>query len=425
MRGVRIATPTPTPTPTRHRLGGGARRTRAKPSAASAADERYAARGVSASKEDVHAAIKKVDKGLFPKAFCKIVEDIAGDDGYCTCMHADGAGTKTSLAYMYWKETGDMSVWRGIAQDSIVMNTDDLLCVGCVDNIFVSSTIGRNKALIPGDVLSALIGGTEDVLETLRQCGVGVKSTGGETADLGDLVRTVVVDTTVTARMRRADVISNDNIRAGDVVVGLASFGQATYETEYNGGMGSNGLTSARHDVFAKNLASKYPESFDPSVPESLVYSGKYQLTDVEPETGVTVGKLVLSPTRTYAPVVKAVLDAMDVKDIHGMVHCSGGAQSKVGHFLVDGLRVVKDNMFPIPPLFRLIQDCSNTAWSEMYKVFNCGHRLEFYCSPEHAQKIIDISQSFNIDARIVGRVEAKEGKSEVVVKSEYGEFTY
>jgi phosphoribosylformylglycinamidine cyclo-ligase len=398
---------------------------RAASGEAAAADERYAARGVSASKEDVHAAIKKVDKGLFPKAFCKIVEDIAGDDAWCTCMHADGAGTKTSLAYMYWKETGDMSVWRGIAQDSIVMNTDDLLCVGCVDNILVSSTIGRNKALIPGDVLSALIGGTEEVLETLRGCGVGVKSTGGETADLGDLVRTVVVDTTVTARMRRDAVISNDNIRAGDVVVGLASFGQATYESEYNGGMGSNGLTSARHDVFAKNLAAKYPESFDPSVPESLVYSGKYQLTDVEPETGVTVGKLVLSPTRTYAPVVKAVLDAIDVKDIHGMVHCSGGAQSKVGHFLVPGLRVIKDNMFPIPPLFRLIQECSNTAWSEMYKVFNCGHRLEFYCSPEHAQKIIDISKSFNIDAQIIGRVEAKEGDSEVIVRSEYGEFTY
>ena len=390
-----------------------------------AADERYAARGVSASKEDVHAAIKKVDKGLFPKAFCKIVEDIAGDEAYCTCMHADGAGTKSSLAYAYWRETGDLSVWRGIAQDSIVMNTDDLLCVGCVDNIFVSSTIGRNKALIPGEVLSALINGTEEVLETLREFGVGVKSTGGETADLGDLVRTVVVDTTVTARMRRDSVVSNDNIRAGDVVVGLASFGQATYESEYNGGMGSNGLTSARHDVFAKNLSEKYPETFDPSVPESLVYSGKYQLTDIEPETGVTVGKLVLSPTRTYAPVVKAVLDAIDVKDIHGMVHCSGGAQSKVGHFLLDGLRVVKDNMFPIPPLFRLIQECSNTEWSEMYKVFNCGHRLEFYCSPENAQKIIDISQSFNIDARVVGRVEAKEGKSEVVVESEYGEFTY
>ena len=393
--------------------------------AAATPDERYAARGVSASKEDVHAAIQTVDKGLFPKAFCKIVEDIAGDEAWCTCMHADGAGTKTSLAYAYWRETGDLSVWRGIAQDSIVMNTDDLLCVGCVDNILVSSTIGRNKALIPGDVLSALINGTEEVLVTLRECGVGVKSTGGETADLGDLVRTVVVDTTVTARMRRDQVVSNDNIRAGDVVVGLASYGQATYETEYNGGMGSNGLTSARHDVFAKSVGQKYPETYDPSVPEALVYSGKYQLTDVEPETGMTVGKLVLSPTRTYAPVVKAVLDAMDVKDIHGMVHCSGGAQSKVGHFLLDNLRVVKDNMFPIPPLFRLIQECSNTEWSEMYKVFNCGHRLEFYCAPEHAQKIIDISQSFNIDARVVGRVEAKEGKSEVVVKSEYGEFTY
>merc|ERR1712166_745916 len=358
--------------------------------AAAPKQERYAARGVSASKEDVHAAIENVDKGLFPKAFCKVVPDIAGDPEWCTCMHADGAGTKTSLAYMYWKETGDLSVWRGVAQDSLIMNTDDLLYIGCVDNILMSSTIGRNKNLIPGEVLTALISGTEAVLQTLRDSGVGIISTGGETADLGDLVRTVVVDSTVTARMPRADVISNDTIRAGDVVVGLASYGQATYEDSYNGGMGSNGLTSARHDVFNKTLATKYPESFDPAVPEDLVYSGKYNLTD-----------------------------------IHGMVHCSGGAQSKVGHFLVDGLRVVKDNMLPVPPLFKLIQECSGTEWSEMYKVFNCGHRLEIYVAPEHAETVIEISKKFGIDAQTVGRVEGKEGKSEVVVKSEYGEFTY
>merc|ERR1712166_1239959 len=373
--------------------------------AAAPKQERYAARGVSASKEDVHAAIENVDKGLFPKAFCKVVPDIAGDPEWCTCMHADGAGTKTSLAYMYWKETGDLSVWRGVAQDSLIMNTDDLLCIGCVDNILMSSTIGRNKNLIPGEVLTALISGTEAVLQTLRDSGVGIISTGGETADLGDLVRTVAVDSTVTARMPRADVISNDTIRAGDVVVGLASYGQATYEDSYNGGMGSNGLTSA--------------------VPEDLVYSGKYNLTDIEPETGMTVGQLMLSPTRTYAPVVKAVLDAIARADIHGMVHCSGGAQSKVGHFLVDGLRVVKDNMLPVPPLFKLIQECSGTEWSEMYKVFNCGHRLEIYVAPEHAETVIEISKKFGIDAQTVGRVEGKEGKSEVVVKSEFGEFTY
>jgi phosphoribosylformylglycinamidine cyclo-ligase len=393
--------------------------------AAVAANERYMARGVSANKEDVHAAIENVDKGLFPKAFCKVVPDIAGDPEWCTCMHADGAGTKSSLAYMYWKETGDLSVWRGIAQDSLIMNTDDLLCIGCVDNILMSSTIGRNKSKIPGEVLTALIGGTEEVLQTLRDSGVGIISTGGETADLGDLVRTVVVDTTVTARMPRADVISNDNIRAGDVVVGMASYGQATYEDCYNGGMGSNGLTSARHDVFDKELAAKYPESFDPAVPEELVYSGKYKLTDIEPETGLTVGKLVLSPTRTYAPVVKELLSVVPRAEIHGMVHCSGGAQSKVGHFLLDGLRVVKDNMFPVPPLFRLIQECSGTAWSEMYKVFNCGHRLEVYVPEEYAQKVIEASEKFGIAAQIVGRVEAKEGKPEVVVKSEHGEFTY
>jgi len=393
--------------------------------AAAPANERYMARGVSASKEDVHAAIAKVDKGLFPKAFCKVVPDIAGDPEWCTCMHADGAGTKTSLAYMYWRETGDLSVWKGIAQDSIIMNTDDLLCIGCVDNILLSSTIGRNKALIPAEVLAGLIGGTEEVLQTLRDSGVGITSTGGETADVGDLVRTVIVDSTVTARMPRSDVISNDNIRAGDVVVGMASYGQATYETSYNGGMGSNGLTSARHDVFAKGLAAKYPESFDPAVPEDLVYSGKYQLTDIEPETGLTVGQLVLSPTRTYAPVVKAMLDTVPRADIHGMVHCSGGAQSKVGHFLLDGLRVVKDNMFPVPPLFRLIHECSGTEWSEMYKVFNCGHRLEVYCTAEQAPKVIAASEKFGIAAQVIGRVEAKEGKPEVVVKSEHGEFTY
>ena len=390
-----------------------------------APDERYMARGVSAAKEDVHTAIANVDKGLFPRAFCKVVPDIAGDPEWCTCMHADGAGTKSSLAYMYWKETGDLSVWRGIAQDSVIMNIDDLLCIGCVDNILLSSTIGRNKNVIPGEVLSALIAGTEHVLQTLRDAGVGIISTGGETADIGDLVRTVVVDSTVTARMRRRDVLSNDRIRAGDVVVGLASYGQATYEAEYNGGMGSNGLTSARHDVFTKSLATQYPESFDPAVPAALVYSGKYKLTDIEPETGMTVGKLVLSPTRTYAPVVKAVLDLIPREHIHGMVHCSGGAQSKIGHFLVDGLRVVKDNMLPVPPLFRMIQECSGTAWKEMYKVFNCGHRLEFYVPADQAQAIIDVSAKFGIHAQVVGRVEAKEGKPEVIVKSEHGEFTY
>ena len=393
---------------------------------ADAAKERYMARGVSAAKEDVHAAIANVDKGLFPKAFCKVVPDVlTGDEAFCTCMHADGAGTKSSLAYMYWKETGDLSVWRGIAQDAVIMNTDDLLCIGCVDNILLSSTIGRNKALIPGDVLKALISGTEDVLATMRENGVGIISTGGETADVGDLVRTVIVDSTVTARMRRDDIISNDGIRAGDVVVGMASYGQATYETEYNGGMGSNGLTSARHDVFHKALAAKYPESFDASVPEDLVYSGKYALTDVEPKTGMTVGKLVLSPTRTYAPVIKKLLDTMDRDKIHGMVHCSGGAQSKVGHFLNDGLHVIKDRMLPTPPLFELIQDCSGTDWGEMYKVFNCGHRMEVYCDAADAGKVIEASESFGIPAQIVGRVEAVEGKSKVTVKSEHGEFTY
>jgi|Transcript_14290 phosphoribosylformylglycinamidine cyclo-ligase len=391
-----------------------------------AAKERYMARGVSASKEDVHAAIANVDKGLFPKAFCKVVPDVlTGDENYCTCMHADGAGTKSSLAYMYWRETGDLTVWKGIAQDAVIMNTDDLLCIGCVDNILLSSTIGRNKNNIPGSVLKALISGTEEVLETMRKNGVGIISTGGETADVGDLVRTVIVDSTVTARMRRDQVISNDKIKAGDVVVGMASYGQASYETEYNGGMGSNGLTSARHDVFHKALAVKYPESFDAAVPEDLVYSGKYALTDVEPQTGMTVGKLVLSPTRTYAPVVKRLLDTMDRAKIHGMVHCSGGAQSKVAHFLNDGLHVVKDNMLPVPPLFKLIQECSGTDWSEMYKVFNCGHRMEVYCDASDADAVIAASTHFGIHAQVVGRVETCDGKSKVTVKSEYGEFTY
>ena len=391
--------------------------------------ERYMARGVSASKEDVHKAIKNVSKGLFPKAFCKVVQDIAMDPEYCTCVHADGAGTKSSLAYAYWKETGDLNVWRGIAQDSVVMNTDDLLCIGCADDILLSSTIGRNKGLITGEVLTNLIEGTEDVLKTMRECGVGITSTGGETADLGDLVRTVVVDSTVCARMKREDVISNDKIQAGDIIVGFSSYGQASYETEYNGGMGSNGLTSARHDVFAKSVGEKYPETFDPAVPEDLVYSGKYQLTDIEPETGMTVGKLVLSPTRTYAPVVRAILDEVGEKrkeEIHGMVHCSGGAQTKVLHFVDDGLQIIKDDMFDVPPLFRLIQECSNTDWKEMYKVFNCGHRLEVYVpSVGVANRLIECGKKFNIDSKIIGRVEEKSGKSQVTVLSEYGEFVY
>ena len=390
-------------------------------------EERYMARGVSASKEDVHEAIKNVSKGVFPKAFCKVVPDIAMDPDYCTCVHADGAGTKSSLAYAYWKETGDLNVWRGIAQDSVVMNTDDLLCIGCADDILLSSTIGRNKGLITGEVLTNLIEGTEDVLKTMRECGVGITSTGGETADLGDLVRTVVVDSTVCARMKREDVISNDKIQAGDIIVGFSSYGQATYETEYNGGMGSNGLTSARHDVFAKSVGEKYPETFDPALPEDLVYSGKYQLTDVEPETGMTVGKLVLSPTRTYAPVVRAILDEVGEKrkeEIHGMVHCSGGAQTKVLHFVDDGLQIIKDDMFDVPPLFRLIQECSNTDWKEMYKVFNCGHRLEVYVpSVGIANRLIECGKKFNIDSKIIGRVEEKSGKSQVTVMSEYGEF--
>ncbi|SDM86582.1 AIR synthase related protein [Siphonobacter aquaeclarae] len=383
--------------------------------------DRYAQRGVSASKEDVHKAIAALDKGLFPKAFCKIVPDtLAGDPEYCTIMHADGAGTKTSLAYLYWKETGDLSVWKGIAQDSIVMNTDDLLCVGCTGPVLLSSSIDRNKNRIPGEVIAEIINGTEEVLAMLREHGVEIYSTGGETADVGDLVRTITVNSTVVARMKRSDVISNDRIEAGDVVVGLASYGQAAYESSYNGGMGSNGLTSARHDVLGHYLAALYPESFDPEVPSDLVYSGSRRLTDPVEGTPLNVGQLVLSPTRTYAPVVKAILSEIRP---HGMVHCSGGAQTKVLHF-IDNLHVVKDNLFPIPPLFRLIQEESGTAWSEMYKVFNMGHRLEVYLPEAEAQRVIEISRSFGIEAQVIGRVEAFEGKR-VTVRSEFGEFTY
>ena len=386
-------------------------------------DQRYNLRGVSASKEDVHNAIKNIDKGIFPKAFCKIIPDIlGGDPEYCNIMHADGAGTKSSLAYMYWRETGDLSVWKGIAQDALIMNIDDLLCVGAVDNILVSSTIGRNKLLVPGEVISAIINGTDELLAELRAMGVGCYATGGETADVGDLVRTIIVDSTVTCRMRRTDVIDNKNIQGGDVIVGLASFGQATYEKAYNGGMGSNGLTSARHDVFAKYLAKKYPESYDAAVPDELVYSGGLKLTDLIAELGIDAGKLVLSPTRTYAPVIKALLDTLRPQ-IHGMVHCSGGAQTKVMHF-VENKRVVKDNLFPIPPLFHIIQEQSGTDWSEMYKVFNMGHRMEIYIAPEHADKVIALSKSFGIDARIVGHVEEAE-KNELIIESEKGRYTY
>jgi phosphoribosylformylglycinamidine cyclo-ligase len=386
-------------------------------------ESRYSSRGVSASKEDVHEAIKNVDKGLFPKAFCKIVPDIlGGDPAWCNIMHADGAGTKSSLAYLYWKETGDLSVWKGIAQDALIMNIDDLLCVGAVENILVSSTIGRNKNKVPGEVISAIINGTEELLATLREMGVPVYSTGGETADVGDLVRTIIVDSTVTCRMKRSDVISADRISAGDVIVGLSSSGQANYETEYNGGMGSNGLTSARHDVFAKYLAEKYPESFDPDVPRDLVYSGQLKLTDAIEGLGVDAGKLVLSPTRTYAPVIKKVLDTYRGQ-ISGMIHCSGGAQTKVLHF-VENVHVVKDNLFPVPPLFSIIQEQSGTDWKEMYKVFNMGHRFEIYVRPELAAGIIAISESFGIEARIVGRVESLEGKK-LTIKSDKGEFIY
>ncbi|WP_298318341.1 AIR synthase related protein [uncultured Aquimarina sp.] len=386
--------------------------------------KRYAQRGVSASKEDVHSAIKNIDKGLFPKAFCKIVPDhLTGDEDYCLIMHADGAGTKSSLAYMYWKETGDVSVWKGIAQDALIMNIDDLLCIGATDNIMLSSTIGRNKNLIPGEVISAIINGTEELLEELKSFGVTIHSTGGETADVGDLVRTIIVDSTVTARMKRSDVIDNANIKEGDVIVGLASFGQATYEKGYNGGMGSNGLTSARHDVFHKVLAEKYPESFDAAVPSDLVYSGKTNLTDEVKNAPIDAGKLVLSPTRTYAPIIKKILSKFDSETIHGMVHCSGGAQTKILHF-VDNLHIIKDNLFEVPPLFQLIQENSGTDWKEMYQVFNMGHRMELYVSPEIADEIISISKSFDVEAKIVGRVENAD-KKKLTINSEFGTYTY
>lgn len=385
--------------------------------------QRYMMRGVSAMKEDVHAAIKNIDKGIFPHAFCKIMPDVlGGDPEYCNIMHADGAGTKSSLAYMYWKETGDLSVWRGIAQDAIVMNTDDLLCVGAVDNILVSSTIGRNKMLIPGEVISAIINGTDELLAEMREMGIGIYPTGGETADVGDLVRTIIVDSTVTCRMKRSEVIDNANIRPGDVIVGLSSCGQATYEKQYNGGMGSNGLTSARHDVFAKYLAEKYPESYDKAVPDELVYSGNMHLDDKVEGTPLNAGQLVLSPTRTYAPVVKKLLGIMRPR-IHGMVHCTGGAQTKVLNFVNENCKVVKDNMFPVPPLFKLIHDESGTDWREMYMVFNMGHRLEVYVNPEDAQTVIDTANGFNIDAQVVGHIE--EGKRSLTIKSEFGEFNY
>ena len=388
---------------------------------------RYAQRGVSSQKEDVHRAIANLDKGLFPKAFCKIVPDIlAADPAYCTIMHADGAGTKSALAYLYWRETGDISVWRGIAQDAVVMNTDDLICAGATGPMLLSSTIGRNKKLIPGEVIAEIINGTEAVLEMLRSHGIEIYSTGGETADVGDLVRTIIVDSTVIARLKRAEVISNDRIQAGDVVVGLASYGQATYEKTYNSGMGSNGLTSARHDVLAHNLAEKYPESFDPNIDKSLIYSGNKQLTDsfeiLNLNDKITVGQLILSPTRTYAPVAKVLLDELR-QHIHGMVHCSGGAQTKVLHF-IENLHVIKNNLLPIPPLFKLIQAQSNTTWREMYEVFNMGHRLEIYLPQQHAQRVVEIANSFNIEAQIIGRVEAHQHKK-VTIQSEVGHFEY
>ncbi len=385
--------------------------------------QRYDLRGVSASKEDVHNAIRNIDKGLYPKAFCKIIPDIlGGDPDYCNIMHADGAGTKSSLAYAYWRETGDLSVWKGIAQDALIMNVDDLLCVGATDNILVSSTIGRNKMLVPGEVIAAIINGTEELLDELRRQGVSIYSTGGETADVGDLVRTIIVDSTVTCRMKRSDVIDNANIQAGDVIVGLASYGQATYETGYNGGMGSNGLTSARHDVFSKEVAKKYPETYDSAVPEEIVYSGSVGLTDKVEGTPLNAGQLVLSPTRTYAPFVKAMLDEMR-SQVHGMVHCSGGAQTKVMHF-VENKHVIKDNLFPIPPLFELIARESGTDYKEMYKVFNMGHRLEVYIAPENAAKVIEIAGRFGIEARIVGRVEASE-TNRLTLVTEKGTFEY
>ncbi len=385
---------------------------------------RYAQRGVSASKEDVHNAIKNIDKGLFPKAFCKIVPDyLTNDADFCLVMHADGAGTKSSLAYMYWKETGDITVWKGIAQDALVMNLDDLLCIGVTDNIMLSSTIGRNKNLISGEVISAIINGTEELIEDLKSFGVHIHSTGGETADVGDLVRTIIVDSTVTARLKRSQVIDNANIKAGDVIVGLSSSGQASYENIYNGGMGSNGLTSARHDVFHNYLAERFPESFDASVPQDLVYSGTVKLTDTVEDSPIDAGKLVLSPTRTYAPIIKKILAKYSSKDIHGMIHCSGGAQTKILHF-IDNLHIIKDNMFPIPPLFKLIQEQSKTNWKEMYQVFNCGHRMELYVNKEIADDIISISESFKVKAQIVGRVEASAQKK-LTIRSEFGTFEY
>lgn len=386
--------------------------------------QRYAQRGVSASKSDVHNAIKNIDKGLFPKAFCKIVPDfLTNDPDYCLVMHADGAGTKSSLAYAYWKETGDLSVWKGIAQDALIMNIDDLICVGATDHIMLSSTIGRNKNLIPGEVLSAIINGTEALIQDLKSHGITIHSTGGETADVGDLVRTIIVDSTVTARLKRSAVIDNANIKAGDVIVGLASYGQATYEKEYNGGMGSNGLTSARHDVFSKDIARKFPETFDPGVPKNLVYSGGVELTQSIENSPLNAGKLVLSPTRTYAPIVKEILSKYDANTIHGMVHCSGGAQTKILHF-IDHLHIVKNNMFTVPPLFKLIQEQSKTDWKEMYQVFNCGHRLELYVAKEVADSIIGIASKFNVEAHIIGHVEASPEKK-LTIKSEYGTFEY
>ncbi len=386
-------------------------------------ESKYDKRGVSSQKEDVHDAIKNIDKGLYPRAFCKIVPDLlGGDKNYCNIMHADGAGTKSSLAYIYWKETGDMSVWKGIAQDAIVMNLDDLICVGAYDNILLSSTIGRNKKLIPGEIISAIINGVEEFLQKLRDLGIGIHSTGGETADVGDLVRTIIVDSTVTARMKKKDVISNHNIRAGDIIIGFASDGQTTYEDEYNGGMGSNGLTSARHDVFGKYLASKYPESFDPSLPEDLFYSGKMKLTDPVKDLNIDAGRMVLSPTRTYAPVVKKISETIRSK-IHGMIHCSGGGQTKILHF-IDNLHVVKDNIFPLPPLFRIIQDQSGTPWKEMYQVFNMGHRFEIYTDERQADEIINIASGFNLEAKIIGHCEPSDTRK-LTIKSEYGSFIY
>ena len=386
--------------------------------------DRYAKRGVSSQKEDVHQAIKHIDKGLFPKAFCKIIPDhLTGDDDYCVVMHADGAGTKSSLAYLYWKETGDLSVWKGIAQDALIMNVDDLLCVGATDHILVSSTIGRNKNLIPGEVISEIINGTETLANHLKSHGVNIYTTGGETADVGDLVRTIIVDSTVTARLKKSEVIDNANIKPGNVIVGLSSSGKATYETNYNGGMGSNGLTSARHDVLSSFLKDKYPESFDPSVPDDLIYSGSKRLTDKIAEDLPDVGKLILSPTRTYAPIVKAIFNSIGRDSIDGMVHCSGGAQTKILHF-IDNLHIIKDNMFDIPPLFRLIQEESKTDWKEMYQVFNMGHRLELYVDESLAQSIVDISNSFNVEAKVIGRVESSKSKS-LTITSEHGQFDY